>query len=122
MTPQEKTCEAQRTGLSFLQNCGVFLVSFAVIISRRPDAEFHAQFYAEDGHAWLADAYNLGWWPALFQTWTGYFLTLSRLGGALVLLVPLSRAPLLMNLIAMSFQVLPVCLLLRSLPRIKYHH
>ncbi|HEY1985224.1 MAG TPA: hypothetical protein VGG85_07445 [Terracidiphilus sp.] len=92
----------------------IFLFACAVIASRRPDAIFHAQFYAEDGHVWFADAYNLGWWPALFRTWTGYFLTLPRLGASLALLVPLSRVPLLLNLLAISIHALPVNLLLAS--------
>ena len=38
----------------------VFLFACAVVIARRPDAVFHAQFFAEDGRIWFADAYNLG--------------------------------------------------------------
>jgi hypothetical protein len=111
--PSEQHAEQPYT-LRFWQHAVVFLLACAVIISRRPDAVFHAQFYAEDGHVWLADAYNLGWWPALFRTWTGYFLTLPRLGGSLALLVPLAKVPLLLNLIAICFQALPVTLLLSS--------
>jgi hypothetical protein len=106
--------EQPRTVLRFWQHGAIFLLACAVIVSRRPDAVFHAQFYAEDGHVWYADAYNLGWWPALFRTWTGYFLTLPRLGASLALLVPLYRVPLLLNLIAVAFQALPVNLLLTS--------
>ena len=90
----------------------IFLLACVVIVLRRPDAIFHAQLYAEDGHVWFADAYNLGWWPALFRTWTGYYLTLPRLGAALALLVPLSLVPLLLNIIAIFFHALPVNLLL----------
>jgi hypothetical protein len=100
--------------LRLWQHCTIFLLACVVIVSRRPDAIFHAQLYAEDGHVWFADAYNLGWWPALFRTWTGYYLTLPRLGAALALLVPLSRVPLLLNVIAILFHALPVNLLLIS--------
>lgn len=92
----------------------VFLLACAFVILRRPDLVCHAQFYAEDGHVWYADAYNLGWWPALTRTWSGYFLTLPRLGASLALLVPLHRVPLLLNLVAIFFQVLPANLLLSS--------
>ncbi len=105
---------ARQPELRLWQHGAVFLLAIAVIVSRRPDAVFHAQFYAEDGHAWYADAYNLGWWPALFRTWTGYFLTLPRLAAAFALLAPLYRVPLLLNLIAISIQALPANLLLSS--------
>lgn len=110
MVQQEQT----QTGFRPWQHGAIFLLACAVIISRRPDLVFHAQFYAEDGRVWYADAYNLGWWHALFRTWTGYFLTLPRLGGALAQLVPLCRAPLLLNLIAIACQALPANLLLSS--------
>ena len=98
--------------LRFWQHGVIFLLACALVVSRRPDLVFHPQLYAEDGHVWFADAYNLGWWPALFRTWGGYFQTLPRLGASLALLVPLFRVPLLLNLIAIASQVLPVNLLL----------
>jgi len=92
----------------------IFLLACAVIISRRPDAVLHAQFWAEDGHVFFADAYNFGWWHALFRTYAGYFHAFPRLGAALSLLVPLAFAPLVLNLIAICVEVLPVSLLLSS--------
>lgn len=100
--------------LRLWQQGAIFLLACALIVSRRPAAVFHAQLYAEDGHVWFADAYNLGWGPALLRTWTGYLLNLPRLGAALALLVPLYRVPLLLNLIAICFQALPANLLLAS--------
>ena len=94
------------------QHVTVYLIACALLVSRRPDAVFHPQFWAEDGRVWYADAYNLGWFAALSRTWTGYFLTLPRLAAGLALLVPLARAPLLLNLIAIAIQALPVNLLL----------
>lgn len=38
----------------------VFLSGFLLIFSRRPDAVSNAQFFAEDGQRWFADAYQLG--------------------------------------------------------------
>lgn len=96
------------------QHIAVFLFSFAVLITRRPDAIFHPQFWAEDGHVWFANAYNSGWWASLFRTQDGYFQTLPRLGAGLALLVPLALAPLVLNLIALAVQALPVNLLLSS--------
>ncbi len=104
----------QQTGLRPWQHGLVFLLACAVIVSRRPDAVLHARFFAEDGHVWYADAYNLGWWSALFHAQDGYFQTFPRLGAALALLVPFFRAPLVLNLIAICVQALPVNLLLSS--------
>ncbi len=95
-------------------HCIFFLLACAVIASRRPDAIFRPQFWAEDGHVWFADAYNLGWWPALFRAQDGYYQTLPRLAAALALLAPLSLAPLVLNLVAIAVQALPVSLLLSS--------
>jgi len=94
------------------QHCALFLFACVLVTSRRPDALFHPQFWAEDGRVWFADAYNLGWWPALFRPETGYFQTLPRLAAASALVVPLSLAPLVLNLAAIALQALPVNLLL----------
>ena len=90
----------------------LFFLAAALIVSRRPDALFHAQFFAEDGSIWYPQAYTLGWFKALLHPQDGYFQTLPRLGAALALLVPLRYAPLLENLIAISLQALPVNILL----------
>lgn len=104
----------QQTNLRSWQHIAAFLVACAILISRRPEAIFHPQFFAEDGHVWYADAYNFGWWTPLFRTQDGYFQTLPRLAAALALLVPLALAPLVLNCIAIAVQALPVNLLLSS--------
>lgn len=96
------------------QHAAVFLFACAVIVSRRPDALFHAQFWNEDGHVFFADAYNYGWWTALFRIYQGYYHTFPRLGASLSLLVPLTLAPLVMNLLTIGIQALPANLLLSS--------
>lgn len=106
--------QAPPRGLSGWQQGAVFLAACAILISRRPDAVFHAQFYAEDGHVWFANAYNLGWWKPLLHPQDGYFQTFPRLGAALCLLLPLALAPLGMNLLALAVQALPVNLLLSA--------
>jgi len=90
----------------------IFFFAVAIVIARRPDAVFRAQFYAEDGQIWFADAYNQGWWRSLFQPHTGYFQTLPRLAVGFALLVPFSRAPLVLNSIAIAFQAMPAVLLI----------
>lgn len=94
------------------QHGAIFLLSCALIVSRRPDAIFQAQFWNEDGHVFFADAYNFGWWPALFRTYEGYYHALPRLGAALALLAPLTLAPLVLNTIAICVQALAVNVLL----------
>jgi hypothetical protein len=103
-----------QTGLKAWQHGAIFLLTCALLVSRRPDAVFHAQFYGEDGHVWIADAYNLGWWQALARPWTGYFMTTPRLGAALALLGPLTLTPLVLNVIAIAVQAVPVNLLLAA--------
>jgi hypothetical protein len=93
-------------------HCVIFLLACALLVSRRPDAIPHAQFWAEDGHVWFADAYNFGGWAALFRTQDGYFQFLPRLAAALAVLVPLRMAPLVLNLIAIAIAALPANLLL----------
>jgi len=104
--------------LNAWQQGAIFLLACVIVISRRPDAVFHPQFFAEDGHIWFADAYNYGCWTALFRTQDGYLQTLPRLGASLALLVPFSLVPLTLNLIAIVIQALPASLLLlgRSSP------
>ena len=92
----------------------IFLLACAVVVSRRPDALFHAQFWTEEGHVFFAEAYNFGGWTALFRTYEGYFHAFPRLAAALALLVPLSFAPLVLNIIEIVLQALPVNLLLSS--------
>ena len=104
----------QRVGFPLWQHIGIFIGACAWIISRRPDALLHPQFWAEDGSIWFADAYNLGGWAALFRTQAGYFQTLPRLASIFGLLAPLSLAPLVFNLIALAAQALPVNVLLGS--------
>lgn len=91
----------------------VFAAAFALLFSRRPDAILHAQFWAEDGKYWYADAYHFGW-RCLLMPLDGYLNTLSRLVGLLALLVPFSVAPLVMSVCALVVEVLPVHVLLSS--------
>ena len=87
----------------------VFLAAFLIIFSRRPDAITNAQFFAEDGERWYADAYRFGVRCLLIPDEAGGYLhTAPRLAALLSLLVLFSRAPLVMNLCAIAVQILPV--------------
>ena len=103
-----------QASLKLWKHIAIFFFACAVLIARKPDAVFRAQFYGEDGHVWFADAYNLGWAPALLHTWSGYFQTFPRIAAAFALLLPLALVPLFFNLIAILVQALPISLLLCS--------
>ena len=90
----------------------VFLLACVILISRQPDAIFHAQFCGEDGKVWFADAYNLGWWHALFLPYSGIFQTVPRICASLALLLPFALAPLLLTVLQFMLLALPVNFLL----------
>jgi hypothetical protein len=92
--------------------CLATLAATVLIVLRRPDVLSNAQFYAEDGAIWYADAYNLGGLHALALTAGGYLNSLQRLVAAFSLLFPLRYAPLVMNVAGIVIQVLPVLFLL----------
>ena len=92
----------------------IFFIAFAIVVSRRPDALFNPQFWAEDGKYWYANAYNLGILPSLFLPHTGYLQTISRLTGSLAQFFPLAFAPLIFNLVAIAIQILLVNLVISS--------
>jgi len=92
----------------------VVVSTSAVLILRRPDAVFHAQFWAEDGYVWYAQAYNIGALRALRVLYAGYLQILPRLAVTAALWVPLARAPLVLNLIALVIQALPAWFLVST--------
>lgn len=103
----------RRSGYTIAIQWLTFLIAFVVVVSRRPDAVLNAQFFAEDGVAWFLDAYNLGI-HSLLVPQASYLHTLTRLAALLSLLVPFSLAPLVMNLVAITVQILPVNFFLSS--------
>jgi hypothetical protein len=109
-----ETAAASRASLDWRWQVVVFAACSLVVISRRPDAFYNAQFWAEDGKIWYAQAYNLGWLHALTLPFGSYLNTLSRLAAALALCFPFRLAPLIMDCVGLVCQVLPVCVLLSS--------
>jgi hypothetical protein len=83
------------TGLLF--GSGLFL--------RCPATLLHAEFWAEDGVVWYADAYNAGW-HSLFFLLNGYLQTISRLVALLAQFLPLAWAPTLFAVAALLVQTL----------------
>lgn len=90
-----------------------FLFAVTIIILRKPDAILNAQFWAEDGVIWFAEAYNQGGVNLLLNPQNGYFQSISRITAWLPLLisVPLQYSPLFFNIIAITIKALPVGLL-----------
>jgi hypothetical protein len=101
----------KRDGLSHSAQLMVFGIILVALFSRCPSLFIHAQFYAEDGTVWYAQAYNSGWVQSLLIPQAGYLQTLPRLGAGLALLAPLRHAPLVMALIGALIQVLPAMIL-----------
>ncbi|MDD5396682.1 MAG: hypothetical protein PHW24_01335 [Candidatus Moranbacteria bacterium] len=79
-----------------------------LVVSRRVDVVTYPQFYAEDGVFWFSEAYGADhfWQPFLIPK-QGYFQTVSRVGGLLGNMVGIGRAPLVFNVFAILFQILP---------------
>jgi hypothetical protein len=101
-------------GLSAGWQTVIFAAVLIALFSKCPSLLTHAQFYAEDGMIWFAQAYNLGWLHSLFLPQVGYLNIAPRLGSGLALLFPLKWAPLVMTIVGMLVQVLPVPILLSS--------
>jgi hypothetical protein len=88
------------------------LIAGVLIVSRRPDAIMHAQFWAEDGEMYYANVYSRGLLATLAVPQSGYFQELPTLAAGIAQLVPLALAPLVTNAIAIVIRVLPVGLLI----------
>lgn len=106
--PEQAT--GQRGARRWMVALGAMLIAAALIVSRRPDALFNPQFWAEDG-LYYAQAYNNGAFPATVIPIAGYVLIIPRLVAIFAMLFPVSAGPLIFNLFGLLLQVLPVGLL-----------
>ena len=89
---------ARPPGLALL-----LLLCIVIVVSRRPDALLHANFWAEDGWRWYPDAYARGW-HVLIEPWTGYLQTDARVVALLAQPFPLTWAPTLFAAAAILLQ------------------
>jgi hypothetical protein len=105
---------SSRPGLSFRGQLLAFTATLLALFSRCPYLFTHAQFYAEDGAVWYAQAYNLGWLHSLTRPEAGYLNTLQRLVAGPSLFLPLRDVPLFMTSCGLLIQCLPVAILLSS--------
>jgi hypothetical protein len=92
----------------------ICVVAFVILGSRQPDRILNAQFWAEDGTIFYANAYNLGCLNSLFLPYAGYLSIAQRLGASFLQIFPLAWAPFISNLIALSIQILPVMLVISA--------
>ncbi len=96
------------------QHSAIFFAACALLITRRWDAIFHAQFYAEDGRVFFADAYNQGWLHPMFHAYAGYLHTFSRIGAAFALVLPFAGVPLFFSVISLLCTAFTVSILMSS--------
>lgn len=89
---------------------GVLAIAALIALLRRPETIFQAQFWAEDGRYWYAEAYNNGL-STLFEPYAGYFVIVYRLVAYAALALPLHFAPHFFNLAALAIQLLPIIIL-----------
>jgi hypothetical protein len=108
---------AHLDGLTIGWRFVALVLTTILLFSRSPSFLTHAQFYAEDGSIWFAQAYNQGWLHSLTVPQAGYLNLMPRLGAGLALLVPLRWAPLVLALVGLLIQSLPVPLLLSARSR-----
>ncbi len=106
--------EVSQTGVSLWWQVAIFTFVCAFLAIRKPDSITHPQLWAEDGHVWVADAYNRGCWNSLLRAQDGYLQTFPRLAASVAVLAPLSLVPLLLNVVAIAVHALPIGLLLSS--------
>jgi hypothetical protein len=105
---------ALQPGLSFRGQVLLCAVTLLALFSRCPYLLTHAQFYAEDGAVWYAEAYNQGWLHSLTLPEAGYLNTLQRLVAGPSLLLPLRDVPFFMTFCGLLIQWLPVAILVSS--------
>lgn len=87
---------------------------FAAVVSRRPSTLTNAQFWAEDGSLFYVQARELGFPAALGVPYAGYLLTMPRLVASVAPFLPLAKAPLLFNLVALITHALPAIYLVSA--------
>lgn len=92
----------------------MFTVALACFFTRWPQLFLQAQFYAEDGKLWYADAYQGGWLHSLTLPYAGYLNTLQRLASGPAMLVPFHDAPTVNAIVGLLFQALPIPILLSA--------
>lgn len=74
----------------------------ALLVARRPDALFNAQFWAEDGLVFFADDLLTGGWSSLLHPYSGYLHVVPRLVAVIGDPLPPAYVPLFYNACAIG--------------------
>ena len=93
----------------------LLLLFVSLVVTRLPIVTLQGRFWAEDGSLYFHNARLLPWWQAAFRPQNGYLSLIANLSGILAnALVPLDRAPLVTEILALFVQMLPAIILLTS--------
>ena len=85
----------------------VTIAAAVVVVLRAPDRFTNAQFYAEDGRFWFADAYTRGASASLLRSHTGDFQLVSRFAPIIAAPFGPGPEPLIFNLFGLVIQIGP---------------
>ncbi len=89
------------------QNLAIFVVTCALIISRRPDAIFHPQFWAEDGRDMVCRCIQPGMVSCTISYLDGLLSDPATTRSCIGVACAVFASPLLLNLVAIAIQALP---------------
>ena len=112
---REAPFDAQFLAYTAIRFWALFALVFLILVSRKPDAFFHAQFYAEDGVVFYREQLVYGIRSLLFP-YNGYLHLVPRLTALLASFFPAIAAPFIFSVVgamvqsfAYSFVYRPEC-------------
>jgi hypothetical protein len=108
-----RVASAEGAAVRALAICAYLALAAGILVTRRPDAVLHPQFWAEDGKVYFADAYNHGA-GFLLTPGAGYLVLTPRLTALLAQPLGLADAPALFNLVGLALQLAPALFILSS--------
>lgn len=92
----------------------IFLLTFILIVLRRPDIILNAQPWAEDGVVWMQTIHNNGFLSTIFEPQNGYYQTISKLVFGFGLTFGVENAALIANISAIAIRCFMVMFLLSN--------
>lgn len=78
------------------------LIGLLVLVARRPEALFAAEFNWEEGNAFFAPTFFSAPGELIIEPWGGYLQVVPRLGYEVLRVIPVYWAPLAENLLALA--------------------
>jgi len=94
-----------------LRTCviALHLAVFGILLARRPEAIFNAQFWAEDGAIFFADQMRVGFWHAVVVPYSGYLHVVPRILAALLSGFRIYRLPTAYGVLSVPIAALCCC-------------